>query len=107
MQAIYSDHKWEIWRFSTLPRNWWQNADNQRQYMMWLAKELGIDDKPLDAWYDVPSATFDKMYGRTLLELHGGSTLALLRTVFPHHNWLPWKYVFYITEVPLRLSHIK
>jgi hypothetical protein len=52
--SIYPEHKWEIWKFPTVPRDYWSNLANQREYFDWLSRKLGI--KNYEDWYNVTVA---------------------------------------------------
>lgn len=48
--AIQTDHTWSGWRFSgRTPPEFWNNKDNQKQWIQHLANQLNI--KQLEDWY--------------------------------------------------------
>lgn len=51
LAKVYPDYEWLPWKFSWCPRNHWEDIDNQRKYMNWLAKELHI--KEMSDWYKI------------------------------------------------------
>ena len=36
------NHEWHNWRFKDLPRDYWKKKTNQKEYMVWLGKKLGL-----------------------------------------------------------------
>ena len=53
LTSIIPEYEWVPWRFSRLPKNYWEDVKNQRKFMDWAGKELGI--KEMDDWYKVPN----------------------------------------------------
>src|SRR5438128_2224085 len=50
-QKLYPQHKWNSVQFSTIPRGYWNDEDNQRNYLDKIGRELGV--KEMDDWYNV------------------------------------------------------
>ncbi len=42
LMAIYPEHSWDIHRFIQLPRRFWDDTNNQKQYLQKIMKELGL-----------------------------------------------------------------
>lgn len=40
-----------MWKFSTVPKKWWHNKDNQRLFLKHVQQELGFTT--MDGWYNV------------------------------------------------------
>jgi hypothetical protein len=83
--------------------NYWNDANNQKQFLDSVAKKLNI--KQMSDWYNVSHKvdfdlinTSDKdkdlldVGGRSVLQKHKESPLRLLSSVYPEHEWLPWKF---------------
>ena len=49
LTTVYPDYEWQPWRFINSPHNYWVDVNNQRKFMEWAGKELGI--KELNDWY--------------------------------------------------------
>lgn len=47
--TMYPNHKWEMWRFATVPRGWWSEPKNIREFFDAKAVELQIED--YEQWY--------------------------------------------------------
>jgi hypothetical protein len=52
---LHPEYPWQLWRFSPsenpLPKDYWNDPKNVKEYLEWLAKELKVE-KPED-WYRV------------------------------------------------------
>ena len=48
---LHPQHAWLPWKFNSLPKNYWDDKTNQRNYMNWLGKHLNITK--MEDWYSV------------------------------------------------------
>lgn len=53
---IYNEYEWLPWKFSSAPKNYWLDRKNQRKFMDWARKELGIKD--MDDWHNIKNQVF-------------------------------------------------
>ena len=53
LKSVYPEYPWLPWKFVRLPRNYWSNIENQREFMQYLSKQLNI--KELSDWYNIPA----------------------------------------------------
>ena len=51
LSAVYPDYKWLPWKFENCPRNYWNDINNQKNYLEWVAKELNY--KNMEDWYNI------------------------------------------------------
>jgi hypothetical protein len=51
LKALALEHEWLEWKFAHTNRGYWNSMDNQRKYLDWLGKQLGVSE--LSDWYDV------------------------------------------------------
>lgn len=52
-----------------------------------------LDLESMDSWYSVTQEQLYELNGTTLLvKRHNGSMYSLLKTVYPDHEWLEWKF---------------
>ena len=51
LSAAFPEYEWLPWKFNKCPRNFWDDLKNQRKFMDWAGKELGI--KEMSDWYKV------------------------------------------------------
>src|SRR4051812_15127341 len=61
-----------------------------RKFFDWLRLQLGYDT--MEDWYQVSEVDIHKHGGTRLLQLHNGSLSKSLQTVYPEHNWVPWRF---------------
>jgi hypothetical protein len=93
MKDLYPDHIWHDWLFKEgAPRVFWQQAKNQQQYLLWLQKQLNIND-PSD-WYRVSSVDFSQNHGSSGCFWSSGffcpciHTIALRSTADGNMEWI-------------------
>jgi hypothetical protein len=61
VSSVYPSHEWHVWKFSQVPKGYWEQLSNQRAYFEWLAQQIGVSS--LGDWYGVTAATVHKHYG--------------------------------------------
>lgn len=88
--SCYPEHNWEPWKFKKAPSNFWKSPLNRRAYLTWLANTLRISS--LSDWYSLTGSDLVNNHGGTLWRMHKGSVVDCLRSVFPEHNFQPWKF---------------
>jgi hypothetical protein len=79
LATMYPDHEWLEWKFIRTPQNWWADLNNQRRYITWFEKVVGIKSK--EDWYTI--------HAQKLESHHGPSTSVFL---------------VYLTKKPIRNS---
>jgi hypothetical protein len=63
---LFPEHEWHAWRFNRVPHGYWEDPSNQRTYLDWLGKQLGIKD--LNDWYKIQMKDVQKIGPNTLFE---------------------------------------
>lgn len=63
---VYSEHKWYEWNFINVPKGFWDNLDNKKKYLEWLAAKLGY--RNMKDWYTVGYYEFYNNKGRWLVD---------------------------------------
>eukprot|EP01114_Cavostelium_apophysatum_P016027 TRINITY_DN4492_c0_g1_i1.p1 TRINITY_DN4492_c0_g1~~TRINITY_DN4492_c0_g1_i1.p1 ORF type:complete len:534 (-),score=111.87 TRINITY_DN4492_c0_g1_i1:429-2030(-) len=84
LKSVYSDYPWQVWRFASVSRNYWDDPKNVREFIEYAEKEFNI--KILDDWYKVTSKQFKNIGGSALLQKYGQLS-NVLGTFYPKHNW--------------------
>eukprot|EP01114_Cavostelium_apophysatum_P021826 TRINITY_DN7718_c0_g1_i1.p1 TRINITY_DN7718_c0_g1~~TRINITY_DN7718_c0_g1_i1.p1 ORF type:complete len:570 (+),score=80.59 TRINITY_DN7718_c0_g1_i1:26-1735(+) len=86
LASIYPEFSWKMWKFtgSSVPKGFWENRDNVRDYMDWLYKELEL--RSLDDWFAIPKEKLVALGASTVLSRYKG-LLALLQSLYPYHKW--------------------
>ncbi len=64
LTSVYPEHKFNGWQFQNVSKGYWQNVDNQREYMGWLGAQLKVEK--MEDWY--------KIRARDVIP-HGGASL--------------------------------
>lgn len=90
VHEIYPFHPWLPWRFNTVPDGFWDNVDNQKLALEWLAKELSITH--WEQWYNVTYSDIVSAGGARVLKTFMDSPSHMLLTLLPHLPWQPWKF---------------
>lgn len=90
LQSAYPEHPWELWRFTKVPAGFWEDLDNQRNFIESLAKNLNITQ--LDQWYEHTGDVVKENGGHALMKHYKNSPLQLLSTLYPNHRWCPWLF---------------
>lgn len=90
VKDCFPDYEWQAWKFTQVPKGFWQDKKNRIKYMDWLGKQLGFR-QPED-WYRLKKADFDRNHGVGLLGDFGGSPMAVVKDVFPKRVWYEWKF---------------
>jgi len=82
----YPEHNWQLWRFKTQPRSYWDNMmkDNKEALRMmdWLGDKLTVTH--LNDWYRVSMQQLQAWVSH----INSSTTLVhLLRMCYPQHEW--------------------
>ena len=91
LQSIYPDHHWLPWRFlQSLPKGYWDDINNRREFMDWLGKQLGY--QKMDDWYRIDYDLVQNNGGSVLLTKHKDSLPLLVKSVYSQYNWMTWRF---------------
>jgi len=85
-----------MWKFSFIPDGWWDDPSHQRHFLQTLAATLFPDAKAehmKENCYKLTSSMLHGHNGGGLIHKFNGSVISLVRSAFPDHKWLPWKFV--------------
>jgi hypothetical protein len=119
--SCFPEHDWLEWQFAKPDPNFWASDDNKRRALEWAGNKLGV--KNMEDWYQIRRSqlieiggtlvvSFIKIDATRLLEMSHSLTGCLsgseghqlvshlpatmpeiLRSVYPQHQWLDWKFV--------------
>eukprot|EP01127_Copromyxa_protea_P020016 TRINITY_DN6614_c0_g1_i2.p1 TRINITY_DN6614_c0_g1~~TRINITY_DN6614_c0_g1_i2.p1 ORF type:complete len:524 (+),score=59.77 TRINITY_DN6614_c0_g1_i2:3-1574(+) len=96
LQAVYPETDWNsiFLAGKKLPRGYWKDPTNQRQFWLQHATDRGI--KSLDEWYKVSGTELKKLKGTAsyILSLHGDSLAKALKVAFPEHDWILGRFLY-------------
>jgi hypothetical protein len=93
LRFAFPDHDWQPWQFKHRGKNVFNDMNVLKQFIEWVSNQLEISN--LAGWYRVTSKDISKVGGKS--DIWGRNktykTLPeLLRAVYPHHNWVEWKF---------------
>jgi hypothetical protein len=99
LRVTYPDHPWQPWRFPYVPHGYWEQLENQRSFLDWAIDQLSQEkvdpkdeSKKLALWYGVEKLAVKNLGGTRLMNIYGDSLERTLGSVYPAHEFLPWKF---------------
>jgi hypothetical protein len=51
VSSVYPEYQWLPWKFTQCPTGYWDDLNNQRQFMQWVGEQLSIIN--YSDWYQV------------------------------------------------------
>ncbi len=92
-QRICSDYQFRqidpIWMPGPVPQNWWDDDDNCRNYLYWLAHKLHL--RYMEDWYRVTYRQILCNHGARLLQIYGAQ-FKVLTACYPQYEWHEWRF---------------
>ena len=61
LKSVYPDREWFPWKFTQVPRGYWKDNNNSKEYLHHLAATLGFNK--LEDWYKVKFSDFKENDG--------------------------------------------
>lgn len=105
---VYPEHEWLFWMFANVPRGWWGNVKNQRDFVSWLENQLGIEThgnfeismkfhwlsiEISEDWYKIRTSDVLDHGGFILLKNYYSFSLCkMLQSIHPHFKFRFWKF---------------
>jgi hypothetical protein len=87
----YPEIEWQIWRFETVPMNYWESYDNKRYYMDWVAEQCNISH--IEGWYHLNSSILSSYGGRGLLSTYYDDSISrCLIDIYKDTEWQLFKF---------------
>ena len=90
LKTIYPEYEWFEWKFDKTTQNYWDNIENQKDYMNWLFNHLEYNK--IEDWYNLNANIIGNNNGSGLLHKYSSSHIELLKTVYSGYEWLEWKF---------------
>ena len=104
LSHIYPDYGWLPWKFAKVPKLFWNSMTNQRKFMDWAGKQLGV--KEMNDWYKIKynvivinksnlcifCKDFIQVGGKSMMDKYNFSLANAIAAVYSEHEWLPWRF---------------
>jgi hypothetical protein len=90
LSNLLPEYKFSIWKFKYKPKKLWSNLENRRNYIKWLANELGFNC--FEDWYKFTQSDFANNHGNGILDLFKGSHINAILENFPEYDWKRWLF---------------
>jgi len=82
--TLFPDIGLDVNKFSSLPQNYWKNADNQRRFFMRFAQEHNFNYQDPRMWYKkVSSEILEREKGGSRIMSYYNGYINALMTLFP------------------------
>ncbi len=70
---------WQIWKFEQIPKEYWEQLNNQKLFMDWLGEELGHRTK--SDWFNLQINEFSIRNAGSLIASYHNSPIKLLQAI--------------------------
>src|SRR5688572_3840282 len=88
---IYPDYNWKVWKFDVIPKGFWKDMTNQRNFFDWVGGELNVKTK--EDWYKINSRDVTRKRDHKLLrKYYKDSLISALVTIYPHFPWQLFRF---------------
>jgi len=92
LQTVYPEYIWYEWRFNQVPKGFWNDINNLRDYINWLSDQLDI--KEFQDWYSVTIPQLLSLRAYSPINKYGG-LIPVLKMCFPDQVWNPNAAILY------------
>jgi hypothetical protein len=92
LAAAYPEHEWKPWLFLHTPDDFWADKANQVEFLNWVKQEMRF--KGIGGFYKVTTQDIKDYGGTGLTKLFNDSVYDIVKSAFPQHDWLPWKFSY-------------
>jgi hypothetical protein len=90
LKIIYPEIDWQVFRFHSVPKDYWNYREHRRKYFDWIADMLSISLS--EDWYNITYEQIVSLKGRGLLGYYNGSHASALMDIYPETDWQPWRF---------------
>ena len=92
LSIIFPEVKWDEAKFKKVPQNYWDSLDNQRRFIVELARTLSYPEGDLTSFYKLNKQMVVDHGGAGLLAKYNQSISNLLVALYPDFPWDPLKF---------------
>lgn len=89
LAAVYPERDWKAGR-SGHRRGHWESVVNRREWFERFGVEMRVER--MEDWYGVKYRDVLDRGGAGILAIYKGSLAAALQSLFPEHEWQPWRF---------------
>jgi hypothetical protein len=79
-----------VWMPGPVPRRFWEDRHNHRNYLLWLGRRLGF--RKMRDWYRITSRDIGRNHGHTPLQYYWLSYIAGIQECFWQYEWEEWLF---------------
>lgn len=91
LNSAYPDMEWLPWLFAITTNGTWNDIDNHKKYILWLADKLGISTP--EGWYIYGAKIIEENRGSGLINNnYKGSINKLLKVAYPDFDFIMYKF---------------
>jgi hypothetical protein len=90
VNKLYPGKRFLPWKLDKCPQNFWNKPENQREYIIWLGKELEYDTQ--EKWYKITGDIIRNNYGHGIINKYNGSPSLILKSIFSNIEWFEWLF---------------
>ena len=91
INAMFPEYEWKSYKFSSVPREHWDEIKNQQEYANDLGKHLGYTI--MEDWYKITKQQIYDYYGCGLLsKSYNSSPQQFVNAMFPDYPWINSKF---------------
>jgi hypothetical protein len=64
VSGVYPSHAWMLWKFDKVPKGYWSDMRNRKEFFDWAGAELGISR--MEDWLKIRTEEVDRLGGSSL-----------------------------------------
>ncbi|EGC29745.1 hypothetical protein DICPUDRAFT_158635 [Dictyostelium purpureum] len=88
----YPDHSWKSWLFEKFPKDYFEENENIKKFIIWLGQEI-LHFKTWEDYYNLKLSDFKKNNGFRIIKEFDKSVYLLVSEVLKdEYKWVPWKF---------------
>jgi hypothetical protein len=89
--TIYPEHKWDPWKFVTIPKLWFDSVENERVFFERLLEDKGFKPTDFTELYHITYQEVRDYGGYEILKKRKSLSNAL-QELFPEHKWVASRF---------------
>jgi hypothetical protein len=90
VSTAYEEFSSQPWKLEQVSKGYWENLENRRNFLDWLAEELALEF--VEDWYSIDRPSLITRGAAGLLEYHGNWPSNAFIHNYPDTHWQPWRF---------------